>query len=235
MTKSKHNLKDIQPLARLTHGKEYQAWLKEESNSSALLVEGGREHPNIFTPLSYLCALIVQEYRDTDNIFVLSYFGGIRDQQANPTDMLCQMLGQLLTYKFVASVYLRNPIEHELKDKIKRKDFKTLLEVFLKLIKQLESYKRVIFCIIDSVTMIERGKQKKDAQELILALNTIVRGQRGRARKPDTHLIFKLLATENATCLAAQSFFRQKDRIILSQEIFDKSIHSDLFLRSSSS
>ncbi|EHK46634.1 hypothetical protein TRIATDRAFT_283096 [Trichoderma atroviride IMI 206040] len=173
ITVGRPNFEHIQQLARLTHGEIYRTWLTDEYNSSALLVEGGSAPTESITSLSYLCARIVQEYKDTDRIFVLSYFGGIRGEQANATDVLCQMLGQLLTYKLVANIYLRHPIEQELKDKIKRKDFATLLDVFLKLIKQLEPYKGVIFCIIDSVSMIERGKQKKNAENLLLALNKV--------------------------------------------------------------
>lgn len=216
ITVGRPNFEHIQQLARLTHREVYRTWLTDETNSSALLVEGGSAPTESITSLSYLCARIVQEYKDTDRIFVLSYFGGIRGEQANATDVLCQMLGQILTYKLVANIYLRHPIEQELKDKIKRKDFATLLDVFLKLIKQLEPYKGVIFCIIDSVSMIERGKQKRNAENLLL------------------ELIFKLLATEKATCLVVDRFFRPKDRVNLSHETFDESIHSDLFMKLSS-
>ncbi len=205
----------MQKLAMLTQRDVYQSWLKDESQSSALLVHGRSQPTALVSPLSYLCARISREYTDEDKIIVLSYFCGLRarDRQADATDLLCQMIGQLLSHKEAVKACQQDPIERNWGKNIKQKDFETLLRVFSTLIEQLRQYQIVIFGLIDSISKIETSKQRKDTESLLRELNKIVRKQQGRQRKSCDRMVFKLLVTDEARSLVAHNFFSNWDTI----------------------
>ncbi|EMR62526.1 hypothetical protein UCREL1_10535 [Eutypa lata UCREL1] len=177
MTQAKPNAKRMRQLVALTQRKEYQTWLEEESQSTALLVHGRSQPTPVFSPLSYLCARIAEEYAGKRSIVVLSYFCGAhaRNGQASATDLLCRMIGQLLSWKEAAAVYARDPLERNWEKKLKKKDFDTLLDVFARLVRQLRKCKMVIFCLVDSISKIECVKQqRRDTECLLRELNELV-------------------------------------------------------------
>lgn len=213
MTQAKPNAKRMRQLVALTQRKEYQTWLEEESQSTALLVHGRSQPTPVFSPLSYLCARIAEEYAGKRSIVVLSYFCGAhaRNGQASAADLLCRMIGQLLSWKEAAAVYARDPLERNWEKKLKKKDFDTLLDVFARLVRQLRKCKMVIFCLVDSISKIECVKQqRRDTECLLRELNELVRRQRSRSRskKEDDCMVFKLMVTDGAMSLVAHRFFR---------------------------
>jgi hypothetical protein len=218
--------KSMRQLVMFTQRSDYQNWLKNESESSALLVHGRSKPTAHVSPLSYLCARIAQEYVDKDKIIVLSYFCGLpsRDQQANATDLLCRMIGQLLSHREMSAIYSKDPLERDLERRIKKKDFRVLLKVFAMLIWRLRSCNLVIFCLIDSITKIETGKQRKNTESLLKELNKIVRGLQGRKRKKSDHLVFKLLVNDGARSFNAHTFFRSWDTINMADGAFGTGI-----------
>lgn len=218
LAQAQHNAKDMRRLVDLTRRDIYHIWLKDKSQSTSLLVHGRSQSAHVVSPLSYLCARIAKEYADERDIVVLSYFCGLytRDGQACPTHLLCHMVGQLLSWKEAAAVYAQDPLERNWEKKIKKRDFDTLLDAFVRLIKQLRKNKMVIFCLIDSVSKVEcMKKQQRDTERLLKVLIEFVRHQpsRSKTRKGDDCMVFKLMVTDGATSFVAHRFFNNLDTI----------------------
>ncbi|KAI8954917.1 hypothetical protein F4801DRAFT_603494 [Xylaria longipes] len=209
--------KDMRKLATFTRQDVYQSWLSDESKCSALLVHGMSTQNGLVSPLSHLCARISKEYIDEDKIIVLSYFCGLRVLAGNPgaVDLLCQLIGQLLSHKAVVRIYTRDPVERNWRKKIKGRDLNTLLEVFSSIVRRLRQCALVIFCVIDSVTKIETGKLRKNTEIVLKQLSELVREQKSRGRKGDDRMVFKLLVTDAARSLVAHNFFSSRDTVNL--------------------
>ncbi|KAI1740317.1 hypothetical protein F4680DRAFT_448075 [Xylaria scruposa] len=211
------NPKDMRKLATFTRQDIYQSWLKDESKCSSLLVHGMSTPTSLVSPLSHLCARIAKEYVNEDKIIVLSYFCGLRALGGNPSaiDLLCELIGQLLSHKAIVRIYARDPVERNWRKKIKTRDLKTLLEVFASIVRRLRQYALVIFCVIDSITKIETGKLRKNTEIVLKQLSELVREQKSRGRKADDRMVFKLLVTDAARSLVAHSFFNSRDTVNL--------------------
>ncbi|KAI1751860.1 hypothetical protein F4782DRAFT_503400 [Xylaria castorea] len=209
--------KDLRKLATFTRQDIYQSWLEDESKCSSLLVQGMSTPTGLVSPLSHLCARIAKEYVNEDKIIVLSYFCGLRVLGGNPSaiDLLCQLIGQLLSHKAVVRIYARDLVERNWRKKIKTRDLKTLLEVFSSIVRRLRQYALVIFCVIDSITKIETGKLRKNTEIVLKQLSELVREQKSRGRKADDRMVFKLLITDAARSLVAHSFFNSRDTVNL--------------------
>ncbi|KAI0452521.1 hypothetical protein F5B21DRAFT_483265 [Xylaria acuta] len=209
--------KVMRRLETFTRQDVYQSWLSDESKCSSLLVHGMSMPTGLVSPLSYLCARIAKEYVNEDKIIVLSYFCGLRALGGNlgAIDLLCQLIGQLLSHKAVARIYARDPVERNWRKKIKARDLKTLLEVFSSIVRRLRQCALVIFCVIDSITKIETGKLRKNTEIVLKQLSELVREQKSRGRKADDRMVFKLLVTDAARSLVAYNFFNSRDTVNL--------------------
>ncbi|KAI8630082.1 hypothetical protein F5Y19DRAFT_431090 [Xylariaceae sp. FL1651] len=209
----------MQKLNDFERREAYQSWLTDESKCSSLLVYGMSASTGYVSPLSYLCARIAKERFGKENVVVLSYFCGLRRVDTNPNaiDLLCQLIGQLLSHKTVVRLYAMDPVDHNLEKKIKAKNLNTLLYVFCSIIRGLQKYNLVIFCVIDSITKIEQGKLRKDTgivleqlSGLVRELNGSVRGRGLRKRNMGDIMVFKLLVTDWARSLIAHHHFSSR-------------------------
>ncbi|KAK5636796.1 hypothetical protein RRF57_012508 [Xylaria bambusicola] len=209
--------KDMQKLESFMRQKTYQTWLKDQSKCFSLLVHGMSTPTSLVSALSYLCAQIAEEHANDNKIIIISYFCGLRvlDGDASAVDMLCQLIGQLLSQKAIARLYARDPVERNLRKKIKARDLKTLLGVFSSIIKRLRQCALEIFCLIDSITKIERVELRKDTEIVLKHLSELVREQKRRKGMIDDRMVFKLLVTDEARSLVAYRFFDTRETINL--------------------
>lgn len=207
--------KAMRELAAFTHRTDYQTWLKDRSQSSALLVHGMSQKPGAVSSLSYLCAQIEKHYTDDENLIVLSSFCGIRAvscsrrERYNATKLVCQMIGQLLSDERTAAAYARDPVKRQWAKGIKQKDFKTLLDVLVLLIK----CRTVVYCLIDSVTVIESGRLREDTETLIEQLLRVLRKQQRKSKRERVGdgLVLKLLVTDGGRSLYVHDLFKKRE------------------------
>jgi hypothetical protein len=208
----------MQQLITLTRRREFQDWIKDTSQSSAILVHGNLE-PSTFgniTPLSYLCAQIVKEFSSKNGVLVLSYFCGFhnrpRDKNANAASILCQIIGQLLSHPIAGLNDALDSIDRHCIKKIKQRDVDTLCQVFKDLIRQLQSREVVVFCLIDSISFYEIKARQEDTQTVLTALTDIVESQQ-EGRRKEARMIFKLMVTDAARTIWAYDYFRREERV----------------------
>ncbi|KAK3305669.1 uncharacterized protein B0T15DRAFT_493817 [Chaetomium strumarium] len=230
------NARGMRTLAAFTKRREYQKWLKTESEHSALLVRPSSTwaleqtlRRRSFSPLSFLYARLAREYAGQSRVVVLSYFCGLHapggDAAPGATvtraaggtaHLLSQLIGQLLSHPTVARIYAEEPVlfdRHWTKG-IKAWSVKKLIKVFSALVGRLRPHKLVIFCFIDAITRLEtRGPGRElhlqeDAESLFAELRDLVQEQKkGRKRMKGDYMVFKLLVSAGARRVAAQSFF----------------------------
>lgn len=226
LKRAKPNLQDMQKLAALTRRENYLSWLTDVTKHSALLVQGRFRSRSLVSPLSFLCARIASEYSNHDKVVVLSYFCGQcklekRRVPIGATDLMCQLIGQLLSHPAVAAAYTQHPVfDCHWEKKIKAKDIKVLIKVFSALIRQLlQPYcELVVFCVIDSINEIETGVLQRDTESVLMGLRDIIQQERKRGRKRkagDSRMVFKLLVVSPVRSLTAYKFFDGEDTVDL--------------------
>lgn len=207
--------KAIGELAAFTHRADYQTWLKDRSQSSALLVHGMSQKPGAVSSLTYLCAQTGKHYADDEDVIVLSSFCGIRAvscsrrEKYNATKLVCQMIGQLLSDERTAADYARDPVKRQWAKGIKQKDFKTVLDVLVLLIK----CRTVVYCLIDSVTVIESGRLRGDTETLMKQLLGVLRKQQRKSKREMVKdgLVLKLLVTDGGRSLYVHDLFKKRE------------------------
>ncbi|KAI1359008.1 hypothetical protein F5Y08DRAFT_350097 [Xylaria arbuscula] len=216
---AKPTSENVQKLDDFERREAYQSWLTDESKCSSLLVYGMSASTGYVSPLSYLCARIAKERFGKENTVVLSYFCGLRRMNTDPNaiDLMCQLIGQLLSHKTVVRLYAMNPVDHNLEKRIKAKNLNALLYVFCSIIRGLQKHKLVIFCVIDLITKIEQSKLRKDTgivleqlSGFVRELNGSVRGRGLRKRNMGDIMVFKLLVTDWARSLIAHHHFSSR-------------------------
>ena len=192
----------------------------------------------LVSPLSYLCGRIVGEYAQDKNVLVLSYFCGHRKLEkrgksiVGPVDLMCQLIGQMLSHPAVAAAYERRPVfERNWEKKIKSQNVKDLMRAFSSLVSRLlrpHCGELVVFCLIDAINEIEMGGggMQRDTGTVLAGLRDIVQQQpqvqrEGGNRKKTKHkavggrMVFKLLVTAPVTSLTAYKFFDGEEMIDL--------------------
>ncbi|KAI0542085.1 hypothetical protein GGR58DRAFT_335547 [Xylaria digitata] len=208
----------MQRLVGLVKQDVFHNWVKGSDKSSALLVHGNLEPGTLssITPLSHLCAQIVKEFSNQQNVILLSYFCGFharpRDKDANAASMLCQLIGQLLTHPLASAANAIRSIDvHHLK-KIKSKDLDVLRQVFNSLIRHLRNCQIIIICIIDSISFYEINARLKNTQKVLKTLMSAVRMQQ-RIHGRDTNMVLKLIITDAARSKWVHELFKLDERI----------------------
>lgn len=128
--------------------------------------------------------------------------------------MLCQLIGQLITIAGKsAAVPDLTFLDHRYIKQIKKRDVRTLCEVFGLLIRQLKTAQIVVFCIIDSISAFEDPTRSDDNQVVLKRLLNIVHQKRSRGYK----LLFKLMITAHMHSIYAWKHFDQDERVEMNE------------------
>lgn len=204
-------------LSGLSKGQRFRDWLTNQQ-SSALLINGNQKsisNPRN-SPLSHFCARIAEKYDGWQECFFLSYFCSSSDsiEPRNPGTMLCQLIGQLVTIAGKsATVPDLTFLDHHYMNQIKKRDVRTLCEVFSLLIRQLKTARIVVFCVIDSISAFEDPTRSDDNEVVLKRLLNIVHQKRIRGHK----LLFKLMITAHMHSIHAWKHFDQDERVEMNE------------------
>ncbi|KAI9662331.1 MAG: hypothetical protein M1821_008498 [Bathelium mastoideum] len=207
--------KQRRKLSALTQQSIFQDWLKDESQSTALVIYGNMDYDDQVSPISYLAARIGKQYYRKDGFIVLSYICGLHDD-LDAVAILARITGQLLSQ--VSQAQQAQPLlsseivsRHEEKG-LKKRDPETLAAIFANVIRQLRSYRVIVFCLIDSISIYENGEGGEHTRLLLSTLSRLVESMRGRRRnRRKDKMVFKLLISEGSRSSGAHGYFKDKE------------------------
>lgn len=223
------SLSDLDPghlrqLSSLTQTDSFKTWLSDEE-SSPLLIHGNFDQFDGHSPLSYLCARLVNEYAKMDCVAVLHYFCSLRsdrwDPRCNAAGIVSQMVGQLLANTTLSFNFDLNIVNGRSIKKFRSYDLTNLGQLFLQLIRQLSRTRVVIFCLIDSISVYETEPLVEDTRTLLVTLMELVNSQRGNRRKKSTKIVFKLLVTDAGSTRYAYENFRSDEVLNMHDDLDD--------------
>ncbi|KAF3069876.1 hypothetical protein GL218_07867 [Daldinia childiae] len=179
---------EMRQLSALTKQEEFKAWLQEDSKATKLLIHGGLDDSSTISALTYLCARIPMEYlRKTRSGFIcLHYFCSLqrarREGCADAFDIVRSLCGQLLTHAELASDFDLSFLDKKWLQGIREQNFVKTCQLFLRLLKQLDRKKVMVFCFIDSISLYETGNLRHNTERLFSSLEEYSKSQRRRQR-----------------------------------------------------
>ncbi|KAI1655364.1 hypothetical protein F4813DRAFT_180424 [Daldinia decipiens] len=227
---------EMRQLSTLTRREEFKIWLQEDSKATKLLIHGGLDDSSTLSALSYLCARIPMEYlRKTRTGFIcLHYFCSLRrarrEDPADAFDIVRSLCGQLLAHAEVASDFDLSFLDKKWLHGVREHDFVKTCQLFLRLLKQLDRKKIVVFCFVDSISLYETGSLRHNTERLFSSLEEYSKSQRRRRRGNRPKLIFKLLVTDAMATGYVRKYFRRKGEMIDMDESDERGDNDDVDL-----
>ncbi|KAI1644444.1 uncharacterized protein F4817DRAFT_218221 [Daldinia loculata] len=226
----------MRQLSTLTRREEFKTWLREDGKATKLLIHGGLDDTSTLSALSYLCARIPMEYlRKTRTGFIcLHYFCSLRrarrEDPADAFDIVRSLCGQLLAHAELVSDFDLSFLDKKWLQRIREQNFVKTYRLFLRLLKQLDGKKMIVFCFIDSISLYETGSLRHDTERLFSSLEEYSRSQRRRQRGKRPKLIFKLLVTDAMATGYVRKYFRRKGEMIDMDEGDERGDNDDVDL-----
>ena len=223
------SLSDLDPghlrqLSSLTQTDSFKKWLSEEKCSS-LLIHGNFDQVDGHSPLSYLCARLVNEYAKMEYVAVLHYFCCLQtdrwDPRYNAAGIMSQMVGQLLANPTLSFNFDLSIVNRRSMKKFRSYDLTHLCKLFLELIHQLRHTRVVILCLLDSISVYETEVLQEDTRTLLATLQELVNSQRRIQRKKSARIVFKLLVTDASSTKYAYEYFRPDEVLNMHDDLDD--------------
>ncbi|KAL2072395.1 hypothetical protein VTL71DRAFT_11738 [Oculimacula yallundae] len=197
-----------------------QRWLKAV-DSSPLLINGSMSTTRSRTPVSFVCAKILDSLlkagKDADtgvislHFFCAEHRDDSIDPDASPAALMNSLLVQLMqAYKLfdLSEVnYLKNLDVESVKD---------LCAVFQTLVSQLPS-NMLVFCVIENLAVYEDESRLKAARKLMKSLIGMIR----KSAKVEACKVKLLLTVPNYGLESAEDLLEEKEMLTLPDEIED--------------
>lgn len=181
---------------------------------SSLLLVNGRSTARTRSPVSYVCATLVEAFADAArnskaHVITLSFFCGehldfTQDRDAYPFGMMLTILAQLLMAYKDFDIEKVRPFWQTVQQ---LEDISSVCRLFKELLKQLPEETRV-FCIIDGISYYEGPDRRDDVIEAVRGLISIVR----KLREP----VIKILMSSPASCNYVWELFDQDEILNMS-------------------
>lgn len=185
---------------------EFQQWLTV-NGSRGLLVDGNSNGSDRISAMSYVCALLIQSLGRVEPVVTLSFFCGLHTLSdhrfGGPQGLLRSLISQLLDVQQFPLDFIDAEYEMRLQDY----DLDYLIDLFQHLVKNLAD-DRVLFCIIDGLSLYDRCRNDND-------LDTVVNVLTELTNDDGVGPIFKLLITSPLYNRCAKQYFSPKDHIIV--------------------
>ncbi|KAF3933751.1 hypothetical protein ABW19_dt0207003 [Dactylella cylindrospora] len=175
---AKLNIKDQNRAVEVMRSHKVQNWV--QSLDSQILLINGNGQIDRRSPLSFVCAKLINSLVQAGNVNYASFFCGEHqneetDSDANPPAILINMIGQLLEQrKFdLSKVKLEN---------IDCESVSSLMKVFKRLVSQL-SRDETFFCVIDGIGYFEDRGRREETCEIVGELVQLVSKKSGPVLK----------------------------------------------------
>ncbi|KAA8904873.1 hypothetical protein FN846DRAFT_951720 [Sphaerosporella brunnea] len=173
----------------LMQSEKLKSWLTSRY-AEVRLIHGNHE-PLKISPVSYLCAMLVESLEKLKPALVLYFFCGSHTQSRDPLSnayaLLKSLLAQLLSQHTFDTSFLQ-PYDVQ---RLEKNDLQSLCNLFWGLAQQLDSTV-ALFCIIDGISFFETSQREPAMHAVLDKLLALARG--------DTMgTVFKLLVTSPAT------------------------------------
>jgi hypothetical protein len=180
----------------LMQSPKLHAWIKSPE-SSILFVNGNYDASARQSPLSFVCAKLMDsvkhssngESQDSSGIFTHAFFCGLHLNSKGPDGGVGGMMRSLLGQLLVVHSTFDLPTMERLK-RVDQSNFKALCEVYFRLIMQLPA-RVTVLCTIDGITFHEDSRSR--CREALRTVQTMVRLT--ESCDGEEHCIFKVLFT----------------------------------------
>ena len=172
---------------------EFKSWLGDSNTSQCILINGNSDPLENTSPLSLFCAHLTHVFVAAKPVIVVSYFCGLHmdlvtDDRANARGMMISLIGQLLLQAKQKDLHFELSFLAQKKlQLLAEEDLKTLCSLFRSLVVQLPK-NRMIFCVIDGISLYESSDGEEDLFYTWQKLNQLLTHKSLKA-------VMKLLAT----------------------------------------
>ncbi|RCI10014.1 hypothetical protein L249_8697 [Ophiocordyceps polyrhachis-furcata BCC 54312] len=169
----------------------FTSWVLNRQTSK-LLIHGDFDSADDISPLSVLCATIVQAIRSRVGYISLVYFCGLHQYKKGPVSMIRSLIEQLLRHCLVPPGTM---------DRIAQGNVAELCQLFGELARSLPSH-LTIFCFIDGIQIYERSQYRDGMEEVICSILAVAEdGEPGRSAP------IKMLLTSPRATIHVQKLF----------------------------
>jgi hypothetical protein len=182
----------------------FKEWVVSAS-SQTLLIHGNSDSQFI-SPISFFCALLVQNLRSVDRFRPLIFFCGchLYEDYGGGRTMIISLLAQLLQQQAFDLTF----IDHELVYQMDSGNIEAFCHVFGRLVEQIHTT-RTVFCVIDGINYYERHEEV--LQDMALVLSSLLDLSREQT-------VFKLLVTSPSTSEDVRQAVADTDYLALPEQ-----------------
>ncbi|KAH6653885.1 hypothetical protein BKA67DRAFT_658223 [Truncatella angustata] len=182
----------------------FRTWLVDGSSKELLI--HGKSEPRPISPISFFCAILMQNLQEVDKFKSLVFFCGCHpyEDDGGARTMIISLLAQLLRQQNFNLGF----IDHEIVYQMDCGDIDTFCHVFGQLIRQV-NVTETVFCVIDGINFYERDEES--LQEMAPVLRFLLDLTKERA-------VFKILITSPSTTKDVRQAIEDEDYLALPEQ-----------------
>lgn len=197
----------------LMRSRNFEIWLRSEE-TQVLLVDGNcpASLNSRTSPISLICATLVQSLPDVQPVIRLHYFCGLHtsanDPLSGPTGLMRSLISQLLPIQNFDLSFINT---RSYRDQIYRCELSHLCDLFQRLVYQIP-IDTVVFCIVDGISLYERLEWMEETCFIVRKLKEIT-------GSPALNTIFKLLLTSPGRSRYIKDCIGRENHLVLPQNM----------------
>ncbi|KAI0536996.1 hypothetical protein GGR58DRAFT_372128 [Xylaria digitata] len=182
---------------------QLREWLVQ-ANSKELLIHGNCE-PLPISPISFFCAILMQNLRGIERFKSVAFFCGCHpyDDYGGARTLIMSLLAQLLQQQHFNLSF----IDHDMAYRMDSGDIQAFCYVFGRLVEQVNTTETV-FCVIDGINFYECSGEEP-LQEMAYVLRFLLDLTGGRRS------VYKILVTSPSSTEDVRQAFRDEDYLAL--------------------
>ncbi|KAF3016550.1 hypothetical protein E8E14_012383 [Neopestalotiopsis sp. 37M] len=184
---------------------EFAQWVTEPT-SKELLIHGNSDTTHI-SPLSFFCALLMQNLRRVQRFVSVAFFCGSHpyEDQGGPRTLIISLLAQLLQQRTRFDLRF---LTYEMAELMETGDIQAYCSVFGQLVQQM-ARDETVFCIIDGANFYERDEEMRyEFAEVLCFLLDLTKSQTK----------FKILLTSPSITTEIREAIRDEDYLSLPEQ-----------------
>ena len=205
----------------LSHSK-FRTWLNS-NESHSLIVEGNDSSSERISPTSFVCATLIHCLKGTQQVTPIAFFCSLHTGEGvslrGPQGLMRSLIHQLLPVQDFDLGFINDSYA----ERVHLQDLLWLCDLFVRLVDQL-SEDRVLFCVIDSVSVFERQKYGNGVFQVMEKLSMLT-------RTLGSVPIFKLLLATGRVSKQMRNHFSPDDCITVKGDSEDGRVLTGSYLK----
>ncbi len=185
---------------------QFREWLVQ-ANSKELLIHGNSE-PLLVSPISFFCAMLMQNLCGVERFKSVAFFCGCHpyDDFGGARTLIMSLLSQLLQQQRFDLSF----IDHEIAYRMDDGDIQAFCYVFRRLVEQIRRTETV-FCVIDGINFYEcNGEEQLQEMAYVLRFLLDLTEERGP--------VYKILVTSPSNTEDVREAIRDQDYFALPEQ-----------------